>query len=91
MSRFSTRPTPNPNSLMVLRTDGGRFLESGLQSYTSIAQAASDPLAIQLFNVPGVAGVLIMPAFITITRTPGTSWDALLPDVEAILDASFPG
>lgn len=89
MSRFSTRPTPNPNSLMILRSDGGRFLESGLQSYSNIAQAAADPLAIQIFNVPGVAGLLVMPDFITVTRTPGTPWDALLPQIEAILEATY--
>ncbi len=89
MSRFTTQPTPNPNSLKVMRTDGGRFIESGLASYTSLAQAASDPLAIALFSLPGVAGLFIVPDFLTVTRLPGTQWETLMPAVEQVLEAHF--
>lgn len=90
MDRFTTRPTPNPNSLMIVRTDGGRFLEAGLQSFKNLAQASSSPLAIELFTVPGVVELLILPDFVTVTRAPGTPWDALLPQVQGILDAHYP-
>ncbi len=90
MSRFQTRPTPNPNSLMLVRTDGGRFLESGLASFTTPAQAATSPLAAELFSLGTVAGVLVMPDFVTITRVPGADWKTLVPLVEPILDAHFP-
>lgn len=89
MSRFSTRPTPNPNSLMIVFTDGRRFLDSGLRSYKNLEQAAADPLAIGLFTLPGVTELLIMPDFLTVTRAPGTAWDVLLPQVEAVLDAHY--
>ncbi len=83
--RFRTSPTPNPNSLKVERADGGPFLESGMRSFTSAAQATGDPLGEALFAVPGVAGVFALPGFVTITKTPEAAWKAVMPDVEAAL------
>ena len=56
-----------------------------MRSFTSLAEAAADPLGIALFAVPGVAGVFVLPAFLTVTKTPEASWEAVLPGVEAAL------
>lgn len=82
---FTAQPTPNPNSLKLTRSDGGRFLEGGMVSCTRIEQAAEHPLAALLFSIPGVAGLFVLPDFLTVTREPGASWDTLLPEVESAL------
>ncbi len=90
MSRFAAQPTPNPNSLKFTRSDGERFLETGMLSCTRIEQAAEHPLAAAIFSVPGVAGFFALPDFITVTREAGASWNTLVPAVEEALEAYFP-
>ena len=83
---LDAQPTPNPNSLKLVRRDGRPFLPGGeMRSFTSFADAAADPLGIALFAVPGVAGVFVLPAFLTVTKTAEASWDNVLPAVEAAL------
>jgi hypothetical protein len=81
---FSLHPTPNPNSLKFTATEGV-FIPSGMGAYVSAAEAAADPLAAALFAVSGVANVLVLPAFVTITKRPEAEWNAMLPRLEAIL------
>ena len=45
----------------------------------------------QLFALDGMAGVFALPSFLTVTRTPGADWNALLPEVEAVLREFLPG
>ena len=82
---FQTQPTPNPNSLKIVRADGGPMLASGMVSATSFAEAATHPLAAALFAVDGVTGVFALPDFVTVTKRPDAVWNALLPGVEAAL------
>ncbi|MBE2185755.1 MAG: NifU N-terminal domain-containing protein [Rhodothermales bacterium] len=83
---FSTQPTPNPNSLKIVRTDGGPMLTgTPMLTAATLAEAAQHPLTMALFALDGVAGVFALPAFLTITRTPGTPWEALVTQVEAEL------
>ncbi len=93
MPGYATHPTPNPNSLKLVRTDGApvvpaaRMGAGGMLSATSAADAADHPLALALFGVPGVAGVFALADFLTITKTPDARWDAVLAGAEAILHA----
>lgn len=89
MPRYSAQPTPNPNSLKLVRTDGGTFIDKGLVSCKSMAEAAAHPLAAALFSLPGVEGLLVLPQFLTVTRAEGAAWDTVLPAVEAALDAYY--
>lgn len=88
MSTFEVQPTPNPHSLKFAAT-GAPFREGGLGAYASAAEAADDPLAAALFAIDGVADVLILPAFTTVTKRPDADWNALLPDVEDVLEKHF--
>ena len=83
--RFETHPTPNPNSLKIIRADGGAMMAPGMKSFTSFAEAAADPLGILLFSIEGVTGVFALPAFVTLTKRPDASWDTILPAAEAAL------
>ena len=80
----SIRPTPNPDSLMF-RLDGGTALESGMLAFFSAAEAAASPLGAALFALPGVASVLIVPAFVTVTKTPEADWTPLADEAEHVI------
>ena len=80
----SVRPTPNPDALMF-RLDGAVAIPSGLLAFHSAAEAAADPLGAALFALPGVASVLVVPAFVTVTKRPETDWDPLVADIERVL------
>jgi hypothetical protein len=90
--RVVAHATPNPDSLKFT-VDGDptaaspSFLETGLAAYRSPAEAAGDALGEALFAIPGVAGVLILPAFVTVNRTPGTDWGPVASAVESVLNA----
>lgn len=83
---FSTQPTPNPNSLKIVRTDGGPMLTgTPMLTAANLAEAANHPFTMALFALDGVAGVFALPGFLTVTRTPGANWNALIPQIEAVL------
>jgi hypothetical protein len=85
MPAFTVQPTPNPNSLKFAAT-GRPFIESGMGAFSSADEAEGDPLGEPIFALPGVLNVLILPAFVTVTKQPDASWDAILPSVERILN-----
>lgn len=78
---FETHRTPNPNSLKVT-TRRRPFIASGMESYRSAEDAASHPLASALFEVSGVLDVFLVPAFVTVTKTPAAEWDTVWPEIE---------
>lgn len=88
MPRFQTQPTPNPNSLKIT-SDGPPFIENGMESFNSSEEAADHPLGRRLFAVSGVAGVFILPQFLTLTKTPDASWNQILPAAEVALGEHF--
>ena len=88
MPRFDAEPTPNPNSLKIT-TNAGAFTEGGMESFASADEARDHPLARQLFSIPGVVNVFILPQFLTVTKTPESNWNAILPAIKANLAAYF--
>lgn len=80
----TVRPTPNPDALMF-RLDGATAIDAGMLAFFSAAEAAGHPLGAALFALGGVASVLVVPAFVTVTKRPDTDWDPLAPDVERVL------
>lgn len=90
MPPFSVQPTPNPNSLKFATT-GRPFIESGMGAFSSPAEAEGDPLGEPLFALPGVLNVLVLPAFVTVTKQPEADWNALVPEIERILSEHLGG
>lgn len=88
MTRFVTEPTPNPNSLKILR-DSGSFITGGLEAFSSAAEASGHPIAERLFKIQGVTNVFIVPQFLTISKAPTAEWRAVWPAVEAALKEIF--
>ena len=86
----SVRPTPNPDALMF-RIDGAQAVPSGLLAFHSAAEAAAHPLGVALFALRGVASVLVVPAFVTVTKRPEADWNPLAADVERVLNEAVGG
>ena len=86
---IETEDTPNPHALKFnvnLAPPG-----AAPRSYRNAeaARAADDGLATALFAAGPVAGVLILPGFVTVTKTPAARWSRLVPKIEAVLEASL--
>lgn len=81
---LTVRPTPNPDSLMFT-LDGASAIPSGMLAFFSAGEAAAHPLGTALFALPGVASVLVVPAFVTVTKRPEADWNPLAAEVERVL------
>ena len=75
---ISVTPTPNPNA-MKYQLDRPAFT-SPISCFSSDA-AHAHPLAKTLFTIDGVAGLLMLNDFITITRAPGAPWKPITAGV----------
>ena len=89
MPRFSTHPTPNPNSLKFTVDDDASFIEEGMESFNTAQEAAEDPIGQRLFAVQGVENVFIMPEFVTVSKHPAADWNALEPQLRQALSDYF--
>jgi len=76
------QPTPNPNALKCI-LDGA--LPEPIRSYRAPAEGQGDPLACELFAIPGVTGLLISGKWITVSKDGGADWLAIRSGVEAVL------
>jgi Fe-S cluster biogenesis protein NfuA len=82
---IQTEPTPNPNVLKFLP---GRELAETPREFRTIDEAAASPLAENLFELEGVAGVFFGADYVSVTRDPdGPAWSGLKASVlTAIMD-----
>jgi hypothetical protein len=81
--RFS--PTPNPNAGKF--TLDRKVLEGNAsRSFYNADDAADHALAAALFEVEGVASVFMVDDFVTVTKTADSAWDALIPQVRAVIE-----
>jgi NFU1 iron-sulfur cluster scaffold homolog, mitochondrial len=78
-----TEQTPNPETLKFV---ANKLLYPGKSiNFENETEAAPSPLAKELFGFPFVRGVFIASNFITITKTVGTQWDDVNPEVKQFL------
>lgn len=84
MPSFNAEPTPNPNSVKIT-ADDSPFIEEGMVSLASAEEADEHPLGRHLFAIDGVANVLILPQFITISKNGSADWGDVLPNVKRVL------
>ena len=78
--------TPNPNALKF----SVGIAVGGPGTYVKGSEPDEEFLA-QLLALEGVASVFFTADFVTITKTPDGSWDAITPEASAILEAHFDG
>ena len=80
----TTDPTPNPNALKF--TVGQPV--GGPVTFTE-ATAGDDPLATELLGIDGVVSVFMTADFVTLTKAPGSTWDAISPTAIDILERHY--
>jgi Fe-S cluster biogenesis protein NfuA len=80
---IETEGTPNPATLKFL--PGRDILGDANADFADADAALISPLAEALFGLQGVARVFLGSDFVTITKTTGTEWSALKPQVLALL------
>ncbi|HKS17446.1 MAG TPA: NifU N-terminal domain-containing protein [Planctomycetota bacterium] len=78
--------TPNPNSLKFTVSV---HVSTKAATFASPADAAADPLAKKLFEVPGVKSVFMISNFVTVTKDPATEWDKIAKKLAKIVEAHF--
>ena len=78
---IETEGTPNPATLKFL--PGRYVMEAGTAYFASPVSATRSPLALALFDLPGVARVFLGNDFVTVTRQPGADWQPIIAAVEA--------
>jgi Fe-S cluster biogenesis protein NfuA len=82
--------TPNPNTLKYVVDV--RLIPTGAVNFTSKEAAAErSPLASRLFSIPGVAGVMVGPTFVTVTKGDEGEWDELNDGVMEALETHLAG
>lgn len=88
MPKLTFEATPNPDALkcdIVVPAPPGDAFRSYDRSRPPSDLAVSDPIAAALLDAPGVAGVFIGPAFLTIRRTPDAPWPAIKSAVTRVI------
>ena len=78
-----TEQTPNPATRKFL--PGETVMEAGSRDFPDAESAEASPLASALFATGMVEGVFFGGDFISVTASPGVSWDELEPEVVGIL------
>lgn len=77
--------TPNPNTLKY--SVNRQLLERGAVNFLNSADAqAKSPLAAKLFEVPGIAAVMIGRNFVTVTKTEEGDWDLVHKKSSSIIE-----
>ena len=84
---IETEGTPNPATLKFL--PGRYVMGTGTADFAAPVSAERSPLAMALFDLPGVARVFLGGDFITVTKTEETGWQALKPQVLATIMDHF--
>ncbi len=84
---IETEGTPNPATLKFL--PGRWVIQNGTADFASADSAGRSPLALALFDLPGVARVFLGADFVTVTKTDEISWQQLKPRVLAALMDHF--
>ena len=82
---IQTEATPNPEVLKFL--PGRALLPGGSREFTTPAEAAASPLALALFDLPGVRRVYYGDEFLTVMKDPDSEWAHLkAPILAEIMD-----
>jgi hypothetical protein len=80
---ITVETTPNPRAM--------KFIVGVAVGGTATATNAdgADERIAPLFGIAGITSVFMTANFVTVSRTDDASWDAIVPEVIAVLDKSF--
>jgi Fe-S cluster biogenesis protein NfuA len=78
-----TEMTPNPETMKFV---ANKLLYPGKSiDFPDESSAAPSPLAKELFAFPFIKAVFIASNFVTLTKTPETQWDEVIPSIREFL------
>ncbi|HYD20565.1 MAG TPA: NifU family protein, partial [Flavipsychrobacter sp.] len=78
-----TEMTPNPETMKFV---ANKLLYPGKSiDFPDEASATPSPLAKELFAFPFIKAVFIASNFVTLTKTPDTQWDEVIPSIREFL------
>jgi NFU1 iron-sulfur cluster scaffold homolog, mitochondrial len=78
-----TEMTPNPETMKFV---ANKLLYPGKSiDFPDESSAGPSPLAKELFAFPFIKSVFIASNFVTLTKTPGTNWDDVIPNIREFL------
>src|SRR5690606_14338046 len=78
-----TEMTPNPETMKFV---ANKLLYPGKSiDFPEEADAAPSPLAKELFAFPFIRSVFIASNFVTLTKTPDTQWEEVIPTIREFL------
>ncbi len=78
-----TEMTPNPETMKFV---ANKLLYPGKSiDFPEEASATPSPLAKELFAFPFIRSVFIASNFVTLTKTPETGWDEVIPSIRQFL------
>jgi len=78
-----TEMTPNPETMKFVANK--LLYPSKSIEFQNEETAAPSPLAKELFGFPFVKGVFIASNFVTLTKTPDTDWNDVIPSLREFL------
>jgi Fe-S cluster biogenesis protein NfuA len=84
---IETEGTPNPATLKFL--PGRDVMGVGTADFATASAAQRSPLALALFELPGVARVFLGADFVTITKSDLADWQVLRPEVLGVIMEHF--
>jgi len=76
------QPTPNPNAMKFVLD---RVIAPQPASFFNAAAAATHPIAARLFEVSGVASLLLLGDFVTVNKQPPAKWPQITSKIKKIL------
>src|SRR5215471_7457033 len=78
-----TEMTPNPETMKFV---ANKLLYPGkIIDFPDVESAKPSPLAIELFGFPFIRAVFIASNFVTLTKTPDTDWNGVIPTIREFL------
>jgi Fe-S cluster biogenesis protein NfuA len=78
-----TEMTPNPETMKFV---ANKLLYPGKSvDFQEMEAAKPSPLATELFGFPFIKSVFIASNFVTLTKTPETDWDDVIPSIRQFL------
>lgn len=84
---IQTEATPNPATLKFL--PGQAVMPGGTANFPTREDAAVSPLAADLYEIDGVAGVFFGTDFITVTKADDRDWARLKPSILGLIMEHF--
>jgi len=78
-----TEMTPNPETMKFV---ANKLLYPGKSiDFPDVETAKPSPLAIELFGFPFIKSIFIASNFVTLTKTPETDWNDVIPTIRHFL------